>query len=54
MMEHRNYEELMAERARYPLGKPTPYRPGHKNHLEDNTPVEMRGTYHGPMRPRWL
>lgn len=53
-MEHRNYEELMAERARYPLGKPTPYRPGHKNHLEDNTPVEMRGTYHGPMRPRWL
>lgn len=53
-MEHRNYEELMAERARYPSGKPTPYRPGHKNHLEDNTPVDMRGTYRGRVQPRWL
>ncbi len=32
----RPYSEVEAERAKYPLGKPAPYRPGHKNYLDKN------------------
>ena len=53
MTEHRNYEEVLAERARYPLGKPTPYRPGHKNYLEDNNSIGTRETHEGHRRSRW-
>lgn len=33
MGERRSYSEVEAERAKYPLGKPGAYKPGHKNYL---------------------
>jgi hypothetical protein len=38
MNERRPYSEVDAERDKYPLGKPTPYKSGHKNYLENNDP----------------
>ena len=53
MKEHQNYEEVLAERARYPLGRPAPYRPGHKNYLEDNKPTKLWETDDGDSRSGW-
>lgn len=38
MNEPRPHSEIEAEHNQYPFGKTTPYKPGHKNYLEQNDP----------------
>lgn len=47
MNERRPYSEVDAERDQYPLGKPTPYKPGHKNYLENNDPIDISDSTQG-------
>lgn len=51
MNERRPYLEVDADRDKYPLGKPTPYKPGHKNYLENNNPKGIRDSTQGNAFP---